>query len=141
MRADLVGLDMRAEPGAEGLCEFVHLCAVARKDGAVDDESRGPERIEVLALVLIDEILLLGLAADMVRGAGLLGDERIRLGVFLRAHGGREDWMGAGWKNEVLIGGVVDGGRVGETWERPWGCSHDRRLYRHSSYTRLSPSD
>ena len=141
MRADLVGLDMRAEPGAEGLCEFVHLCAVARKDGAVDDESRGPERIEVLALVLVDEILLLGLAADMVRGAGLLGDERIRLGVFLRAHGGREDWMGAGWKNEVLIGGVVDGERVGETWERLWGCSHDRRLYRHSSYTRLSPSD
>ena len=141
MRADLVGLDMRAEPGAERLCEFVHLCAVARKDSAVDDESRGPERIEVLALILIDEILLLGLAADMVRGAGLLGDERIRLGVFLRAHGGREDWMGAGWKDEVLIGGVVDGGRVGETWERPWGCSHDRRLYRHSSYTRLSPSD
>ena len=89
MRADLVGLDMRAEPGAEGLCEFVHLCAVTRKDSAVDDESRGPERIEVLALVLVDEVLLLGLAADVVRGPRLLRNERVSLGVLLCAHDGR----------------------------------------------------
>ena len=94
MRADLVGLDMRAEPGAEGLCEFVHLCAVARKDGAVDDESRGPERIEVLALVLVDEVLLLRLATDVVWSAGLLGDEGVCLRVFFCAHGGR---AGRGW--------------------------------------------
>ena len=80
---------MCAEPGAKILCELMHLGAIACKDGAVDDECRRPERIEVLALVLVDEVLLLGLAADMVRGPRLLRNERVSLGVLLCAHDGR----------------------------------------------------
>ncbi len=112
---------MGAEPGAEGLCKVVHLGAVAREDGAVDDEGGGPERIEVLALVLVDEVLLLGLAADMIRRAGLLGDERVRLGVFVRAHGGREDWDGGDAEWKVLMGGEVG------VAERGSGCLEEKR--------------
>ena len=81
--------DMGAEAGAEGLCEIMELCAVLRKDGAVDDEGGSAERVEVLALVLVDEVLLLGLAADVVGGAGLIGDEGVHLGMFVGTHGGR----------------------------------------------------
>lgn len=100
-RAHLVGLDVRAEPCTEGLCELVQLCAIARKDGAVDDEGGGPERIEVLALVLVDKVLLLGLATDVVGGAGLLGDERVGWGVFLCTHRGHAEGVGI-----VRVGGV-----------------------------------
>lgn len=86
---DLVGLDMGTEPGAEGLREGVHLGTVAGEDGAVDDESWGPESIEILALVLVDEVLFLGLSADVVGGARLLWDERVGLGMLLCAHGRR----------------------------------------------------
>ena len=89
-QTDLVGLDMRTEPSTEVLCELVHLGAVAGEDGAVDDEGWSPEGVEVLALVLIDEVLFLWLAADMVGRAGLLGYQRVGLGMLLRTHDGRK---------------------------------------------------
>ena len=85
----LVRFDMCAEPGVESLRVLVQLCAVAGEDSAVDDKGGGAEGVEVLALVLVDEVLLLGLAANVVGGARLLRDERVYLRMFLRAHGRR----------------------------------------------------
>lgn len=92
-KAYLVGFDMCTEPRTQRFGVLVHLGAVARKNRAVDDECGRPERIEVLALVLIDEILFLGLATDVVGGARLLWNERVRLGVFFRTHCGRRWWQ------------------------------------------------
>ena len=81
--------DMCAEPGVESLRVLVQLCAVAGEDSAVDDKGGGAEGVEGLALVLVDEVLLLRLATDVVWSAGLLGDEGVCLRVFFCAHGGR----------------------------------------------------
>ena len=96
----LVRLDVSAEPGAERLCELMELRAITGEDGAVDDEGGSAECVEVLSLVFVDEVLLLGLAADVVGRAGLLWDEGVALRMLLGTHcetGGGATCRGEGW--------------------------------------------
>lgn len=87
----LVRFDMSPESCTPLFCVLVHKRTVLREQGAIYDDRRGPDGMERLALVLVDELLLLGLCADVEGCLRLDSDDRHPASLLLWRLGGRQE--------------------------------------------------